>query len=243
MSISIITPTADRPLAFALCERWIARQSIPFDEWIVADGGHTPARCTMGQTHIVDQRPPGAANFANNLLNGIAHAKGDVCLIIEDDDWLAPTHIESIVAALDRPYALIAGPDRQHYYHVGARVHRTMSNPRHASLCQTGIRRGAMPLIETIVKRCLADGKFSIDFELWLAISTAQQQRTSADTCVGIKGLPGQAGLGIGHRPAGLQWKADPHLEQLRAWVGEDAETTYANFCISKASSARLAPV
>src|SRR5690606_25010357 len=48
MRISIITPTADRPRGIELCERYMARQTVQPHEWVVADGGHIPAKLTMG---------------------------------------------------------------------------------------------------------------------------------------------------------------------------------------------------
>src|SRR6185369_16758975 len=99
--ITAITPTADRPEAFALCERWMARQTIKPDQWIVADGGQVPVRCTMGQTHIHDPRPAGAANLAHNLLNAISAVKGEVVAIVEDDDWYSPKHLETMVRLLE----------------------------------------------------------------------------------------------------------------------------------------------
>src|SRR5690349_3109096 len=115
MKISVITPTCDRPVAFALVEAMVARQTLQPDEWIVADGGSVPAQCTMGQIHIHRSRPLGAQNFAYNLLNGAARATGDVVAIAEDDDWLAPTHLETLIATL-RPEALLAGDGKQRYY-------------------------------------------------------------------------------------------------------------------------------
>src|SRR5687768_6841694 len=50
--ITVITPTADRPAAWPLAERWMARQTVQPDQWIVADDGIAPAPLTMGQQHI-----------------------------------------------------------------------------------------------------------------------------------------------------------------------------------------------
>lgn len=233
MTVSLITPTCDRPIGFALAERWIARQTVPPDEWIVADGGAVPAVCTLGQIHVHDPRPPGAANFAHNLLNGIKAAKGDVLIFFEDDDAYLPDHIESLVAALERPCAIVAGHDRQAYYNVAHRCWRTFENVG-ASLCQTAMRRGALLAFETVVRQCLARGTYGIDTTFWRSIARAQWSMTGRQTCVGIKGLPGQVGLGIGHRPHQAPgWHADPELVQLREWVGEDADV-YAGLTASR---------
>lgn len=224
MKITALTPTADRPLAFALCEKMMARQTLQPDEWIVADGGAKAAALTMGQTHIHDPRPAGSANFTGNLLNGIARAAGDLVLIIEDDDYYSPTHIETMVAAAHaQPTALLVGDTRQQYYNIAHRCWRTFQNIG-ASLCQTGMRRSALPKFETIIRQCMARGTYGVDTNLWRSVSQQRWALTGKMTCLGIKGLPGQRGLGIGHRPSGPAWKADPSFAQLRAWIGADAD-------------------
>ena len=42
--ITIVTPTGDRPLAFALCQHWMMNQTVKPDQWIVVDDGKTPMR-------------------------------------------------------------------------------------------------------------------------------------------------------------------------------------------------------
>ena len=53
MSITVITPTADQPIGMRLLEKYMARQTVQPDEWIVADDGEVPARLALGQKHIV----------------------------------------------------------------------------------------------------------------------------------------------------------------------------------------------
>src|SRR5690606_27643891 len=75
--IALVTPTCDRPQAFALCERWMARQTVPWTQWIVADGGATPQPVTLGQTVIRRPSPPGIANFAGNVLAALEVVRAD----------------------------------------------------------------------------------------------------------------------------------------------------------------------
>lgn len=233
MKISALTPTAERPVAFALCESMMRRQTRQPDEWIVADGGRTPAVCTLGQRHVHDARPPGAANFINNLLNGMAIATGDVLVIFEDDDWYAKTHIQAIESlARARPAALLLGAAAtQPYYNVADRMWR-MSKPVGASLCQTAIPRASFPLLTRMLRAALGKQSFSVDVSLWLETPRARWALAGSMTVIGIKGLPGAAGLGIGHRP-GNGWTADPRLVKLREWIGDDAET-YRAFALAR---------
>jgi glycosyltransferase involved in cell wall biosynthesis len=235
MKISLVTPTCDRPVAFELCEKLIARQTRQPDEWIVADGGAFATRCTFGQIHIYDPRPPGAVNFGRNLLNGIQRASGDLVIIIEDDDWLAPTHLERMIRlAESRPDAwLIGSDDIQAYYNVAARVWRTFNNVG-ASLCQTGMRASVLRSFGAIINHCLERNSYGIDTMLWRQTPRDRWAIAHELTVLGIKGLPGRAGLGVGHRP-GVGWTPDADLAKLRSWIGDDAEL-YAGFALPRAA-------
>lgn len=200
----------------------MARQTLQPDEWIVADGGVTPARCTMGQIHIHDSNPPGATNFANNLLNGTARATGDLIILMEDDDAYRSDHIELMASLADR-FPLIGSDEKQHYYNVALRCFRTFNNVG-ASMCQTAIRRDLLPLFQGMIRNAMRRKQYSIDSTFWRSIARDQWGIVGQMTVLGIKGLPGTTGLGIGHRPLGPQWQRDADLSQLKAWIGEDAE-------------------
>lgn len=227
MKITALTPTCDRPVGIALLEAMVHRQTIRPDQWIVADGGAVPARCTMGQIHIHDPRPAGALNFATNLLNGIAAASGELLVVIEDDDHLAPTHIETMAAVAARGYDLIGSEDIQRYYNVATRSYLMLNNIG-ASLCQTAMTRAMLPAFRKAIQTCMGRNSFGIDTTLWRSVPQSGWGFTRQRTVVGIKGLPGAKGLGIGHRPD-ARWKPDPDLAKLREWIGADADV-YAEF-------------
>jgi hypothetical protein len=223
----VITPTCDRPVGLALAEQFVRRQTRPPDEWIVVDGGEQPAVCTMGQRHLRTAWPPGVENFLGNLQAGLQEASGEVIAFIEDDDWYAPTHLEQLLALLADPMMLAAGDDDQRYYHVGYRQWRTWKNTG-ACLCQTGLRRQALPRLEAVIRVCLERRSYGVDTNFWRGISPSRRAIAKTHTVVGIKGLPGRHGLGVGHRPDG-KWHADPELAQLQDWIGEDS-AIYADF-------------
>lgn len=232
MKISVVTPTADRPIAFALAEKMMARQTMIADEWIVADGGAVPVECTAGQIHVQDPRPAGAANFAHNLLNGLARARGDVLIIVEDDDWYAPTHIERMVDMAER-FPLVGADGVAQYYNVAHRCWRTFKNVG-ASMSQTAIRRELWPQFAAMIRMCIERNTFAIDATFWRSVQQQQWGIVGAMTVIGIKGLPGSAGLGVGHRPV-AGWADDQNLTQLRAWIGRDADD-YAGFAMKAAA-------
>jgi len=221
LSISVITPTADRPIGFALAERWMARQTLQPDEWIVADGGLQSVRCTMGQRHLHVPAPHGPRNFLGNLVRGLAHARGDVIVWWEDDDWYAPTHLERLVAQMGEG-VLAAGDDLQQYYNVPNRVWRQFNN-QGASLCQTAFRRELSTRFTEIVQRCHQANGYGVDAKFWAVVPRRARSLQRHQTVIGMKGLPGQSGLGIGHRPEG-PWRRDPEYTQLREWIGADVD-------------------
>jgi Glycosyl transferase family 2 len=211
-------------VAFALCERWIRAQTRQPDEWIVADGGGTPAVPTMGQVHLYAPGVPGAANFRENLLRGLAAVSGDVVVFVEDDDYYAPRHLERIVAQVTAPGVGIAGDDQQRYYNLPQRCWRVFQN-RGASLCQTAIRRDAIPFLERAIRYASRiGGGYGVDGALWEDIPAEFKSLERTQTVTGIKGLPGRSGLGIGHRPNGGHWTPDRDGSRLRAWLGADAD-------------------
>lgn len=221
MRISVITPTADRPRGIELCERWMARQTVRPHEWIVSDGGKTPARLTMGQVHLHQPSAPGAANLAGNILRALDAVTGDVVVIVEDDDHYAPDHLEACADGLRRAPAY--GCPRLVYFNVAHRCWIHMAN-RGSALCQTAFRRELIPEMQRAAREAIAADSFGIDGRFW---SSRQHMAQGRQTVIGIKGLPGTPGLGIGHRPKsgpGKRWRPDPNLDQLRRLIGADVE-------------------
>jgi hypothetical protein len=220
MRVTLITPTADQPLGMLLCERYMQRQSATWHQWIVADDGCEHARLTLGQQHIRRVREhEGGRSLAGNLLAALPHVTGDVVLVIEHDDWYAPNHVEVCIEKLAKSAA--AGSRWQRYYNVERRCWRVMRNVGSA-LCNTAFSVDLVPAMERAARRAHAAGSYGVDRMFWDAIGTAGAVH-DVDTVVGIKGLPGRRGLGMGHRPD-EQWKSDPELRQLRAWIGSDLE-------------------
>lgn len=222
MRVSLITPTRDRPAGFALCERWMSLQTRPADEWIVADDGHTPAKCSAGQVHIrLKPGKDGYRSLAENILAGLEAATGDVVTIIEDDDYYKPWHLMDLCQRLKS--CDLAGSVWQPYYNLQHRKWKLFRN-QGASLCQTGMSRAVTPLLRKAVEQALTEKSYGIDGRLW---RMARKEGVSEDNpenrpTVGIKGLPGMVGLGVGHRP-NAQWLHDPSLRVLREWIENDA--------------------
>ena len=231
MTISVVTPTCDRPEGLRRLAGMLARQTVHLDEWVVVDGGSDhPAADAVGGSQVRIVRPivramPGAINFCQNISLGMESASCDLVVICEDDDYYAATHLEQVVALLrEHPGAWAAGDDLQRYYHLPTRQYRLFDNVG-ASMCQTALRRAAIPLMQEVVLACASRNSYGVDTTFWRALPQERWAIRRIGTVVGLKGLPGQAGLGIGHRPSGSLWSHDPKGDILRAWIGDpDAE-------------------
>lgn len=216
--ITVITPTCDRQFGINLLEKYVARQTVQPDQWIVADGGQVPAKLTMGQTHIHNPRPPGAANLTGNMLAALDAAEGDVVAIMEDDDWYRADHLERALDGLSR--APVYGCNWLHYYHVGDRRWAKLQN-RGSALCQTAFMSSEIDRMMNATKRAMNAGTYGIDGQFWTGL---EAHATGPQTVIGMKGLPGTRGLGVGHRShPRLRWTPDPDLSELRRWIGDDA--------------------
>lgn len=225
MKVTVITPTGGRFDSFALCEKYMQRQTIKPDQWIVVDDCEDATPCTMGQEHI--HRTPfwkqGDMTLPQNMLAGLEAATGDVVLIMEDDDWYRADYIENMKQRLLT--ADMSGEGEAKYYNVRNHRHMVHRNMKHASLCQTGFTREIMDQIKDVTHRNI--GQKFLDLHLWNIKCNRDVFSRSDSLCVGIKGMPGRGGIGYGHKDTMGSVDARP-FRMLRHWIGaEDAEIYY----------------
>jgi hypothetical protein len=230
--ITLLTPTADQWIGVNLMELYMRRQTVwgHVDiKWVVVDDGEEPANLSLGQVHIRRERPPaqtGARSLCENLREGLLHVDGDALFLIEHDDWYHPEYLERALRQLAEPQALLAGDARQRYYHLPSMRYRLYLN-RGACLCQTGMKVEVLPTFRAVLDHCHVADSYGVDGMLWGKVSRQYWQLDAHDTVLGIKGLPGRPGLGVGHRPSRIGWKADPQGDQLRAWIGDGDAARY----------------
>jgi hypothetical protein len=192
-------------------------QTLQPDQWIVADDGRAPAPLTMGQEHIRRPRTcEGGASLALNILAAVPRVRGDIVLVMEDDDYYRPNHIETCVRHLARHRA--TGCIWLDYYNVKHRRWRRIRNGC-AALCNTAFRRECLPMLEQAARDALRRDIYHVDRLFWQQAGAAGLHEE--ETVIGIKGLAGRPGIGIGHRP-GPGWIRD-NGRKLRDWIGEDA--------------------
>lgn len=223
MTIQLLTATGCRPQAWALCERWMRRQTYAGSvRWIIVDDGAEAQPVTFEregwETVIVRPWPrwePGMNTQARNLRAGLDCVNRKQPLVfIEDDDWYSPDYLDWCAEALRT--ADLVGESFGRYYNVRTRVGRNLGNSKHSSLCSTAVKGRGILLFDRV---CAVKHKF-IDLALW---KMGRGKLTPGDRVVGIKGLPGRTGIGIGHRES-FHGERDAGGDLLRCWIGDDAD-------------------
>jgi len=224
MKITLVTPTCDRPEAFELCEKWMARQTVSIHQWIVLDDGINPAKCTMGQVHMLfGEETRGKQSLARKiryLMETPQAITGDAIAFIEDDDWYSPNYLQVAASRLG-DYNQMIGEAYALYYNVRDMHWHMHTNDRHASLCQTVLKRSFFPELLKVVKNDLDP---FIDVRLWGDTDPSLTRMIfipdPKPTLVGIKGI--YQGYGIGHS------KRLPHYDdggnKLSQLIGADAK-------------------
>ena len=237
MKITVITPTCDRSEGFMLCERWMARQSFSFYEWIVLDDGIKPVNCTMGQRHYLFTETRGAYSLVSKLskvFDGTIPIFGDVVAIVEDDDWYSSEYMK-VAASRINGYDMI-GEGCTFFYHVGARRYGQSNHRNNASLSQTIINKTLFPILANMTKE---DTDAFIDWKMWNTLPQICRSRiyipdeNCPKTLVGIKGMYSgySACHSVNHSDV-LKYfpNTDPVMDKLVEMIGKEDADHYAKY-------------
>jgi len=240
--VTLITPTRDRPEAFALCCRWMARQTFRGPaQWIIVDDGDVPedlnaeavlhhmnevrARWEVEHVRRAPSDKPGT--LGENLIEALGHVRAPRVVVIEDDDHYSPVYVEEMLWRLRTAKAV--GEIRARYYNVRDRRWHVMDNTKHASLCRTGFSADLVQRMRESAVIAIREGDPFVDLRFWgmrptypipaeLMLGLFQGRGIS----IGVKGMPGRGGLGKTHKP-GVMPNRDPKWEKLVEWIGSDA--------------------
>jgi hypothetical protein len=247
--IVLITPTRDRPEAFALCERYMESQTERKFFWLVVDDGdapavHAPAR-GFERRAVLRREPSKLVNtLPHNLMAALQHPmlskpEGQLVLMIEDDEWYHPKYVETMVAQLEQAKQGFVGQANARYYHLLHRAWWCPDNQQHASLCRTAWVHNETEA--SWVRSCTADalkeGDPFIDMRIWKRRPLSGPPSFRANPklkllqehqwmSVGMKGLPGRPGLGSAHT-GGSRWAPDPKGAVLAGWSSPGDRDVY----------------
>ncbi len=216
--VTLITPTGDRPEAFALCERWISQQRYTGPvEWIVIDDGYSSTRMHKADI-VLRPEPMQGHSLCRNLREALPYIRGQHVLIIEDDDYYGPDYLSVMVGRLQ--HADLVGEFGAKYYYIRERRWRHNINEKHASLCRTAFNRSVLPTFESCIT---GTDHPSVDLRLWQQWSGSalywNDEAGTSQMCVGIKGVSGRQSYG---------WKPSRNAQyddgrKLSEWLGADA--------------------
>lgn len=232
MNITAITTACHRPEAFAICEQYMARQTVKPFQWLVLDDDANPTVCTAGQEYYYWPEFRGRGSLAKKVRRALENnlVKGDAIAFVENDDYYSADYMAWMTEGLGQ-FSLY-GEGRALYYNVPHRWWFEHVNLKHASLCATGITKQLFPWL---LKQCQISDEPFLDVRLWNnAPGTARvydpySRPDRHRHSVGIKGMPGLTGYGGGHRGRDKSAVDDPQLVKLRSLIGADAEL-YAKF-------------
>lgn len=119
--MSLITPTYNRREFWPRCLRCFLSQDYPELEWIIADNGTNPISDLLPNDLRIHYFPvPQPRLTHGDMMNfGFAKATGEVCVVLDDDDWYSPDRISRLVAPFSDPKILVTGTSRLYYYVYG----------------------------------------------------------------------------------------------------------------------------
>lgn len=229
MKITLLSCAVDRPEAWALCEKYMSRQTRPYDQWIVVDDDTPQTVCTLGQDYFYKPEFKGRSSLAkkikfvldNNLITG------DVLVFIENDDWYSPNYLEMVQARMNGQD--IVGEGFAVYYNVKERWWYEHVNMQHASLCATAVSKNVFPALQRLLSTSLDP---FVDVRIWGLKQFRKKvfETRRVKTTIGIKAMPGQPGYGGGHRERDRGAKDDLTLAKLASWIGAEDAQAYAPF-------------
>ena len=250
--IVLVTPTGCRREQINLCKMFMERQTYTGEvTWIIVDDCtprttdqiNTGFRENWTVLKIYPHPPYGGVNTqARNMTAGFncidANFKPEdieAVFIIEDDDYYKPQYLERMMARFDGYKVL--GEMNTVYYNVLYRTYFVNRNTSHSSLFQIALRPEMMPLFRS----CFAE-KF-IDFKFYEKLHAQEYVRRGEvgffnedNLAVGMKGIPGRAGIGAGHGRL-LNMLPDPGLIYLNKILINGDSKFYEGYYLNRRSA------
>jgi hypothetical protein len=146
--------------------------------------------------------------------------KSEAMFVIEDDDWYSPNYLEHSVNLL-KHFGLVGGGACR-YYNIRVPGYKIHDNMTHCALSQTAVSTK----YKDVFNQAINSGEFYIDINLWgkaKGMNIPRVVYADAGLVLGMKGLPGKAGLGVGH--VEKDYLYDLGFEKLKKWIGADAQS------------------
>jgi hypothetical protein len=228
--LALVTPTGGRPMQIQLCAEFMRHQDYKGKVlWVIVDDVvpystenicfDFPDKWKIVNIYPPTKWKPGMNTQAGNLLIGLDildFYNVSAIFIIEDDDYYSPQYLRVMSEKL-KGYDVV-GQRCTVYYNPVIRGWMRNANINHASLFQIAFTPDVLPRFRSV---CESRNKY-IDMTFFRTMQRKGVHLFNGqDLAVGIKGLPGRAGIGMGHR-AEIKMEADPEFVKLKELIGED---------------------
>lgn len=228
---TVITPTGDRPEAFAICTELMKKQTIKPVQWLVIDDGKEPM--TMPDLPFVEyiHRARGKDEPSHTLplqmRLALHRVQTDYVVMMEDDDWYRADYFQETVSRLQ--FSSLVGLVRNYYYFVRTAQYYQHQNLQHSSWCSTAFTREWFNYVYT-----MPINNPYLDMRLWsLARQNHFIRRSKTKPClwysetpiaIGVKQLPGRVGVTYDSNRRVLRrgMKEDKGGLWLKSKIGDD---------------------
>lgn len=199
---TIITPTGDRPEAFALCAHYVLRQTMQPKEWLVIDDGDEPTPmpdCSYLKHIRRANREKPKHTLPMQMKAALQHVTTDIIIIMEDDDWYRKDYCEHMLEVLGEKD--LAGLGNTVYYNIPARCYYVHDNRQHSAWCHTIFRKKLISFIIKICERGHRRNNPYIDLDLWRSVRDVSRglELGNRSVSIGMKAMPGRQGTCSGH--------------------------------------------
>ena len=107
MRVTVLTPTFNRADTLPRVFDSLKAQTFRDFEWLVVDDGSTDETRVLVEGFVAAAEFPVRYVYQDNsgkhiaLNTGVAHAHGELCAVIDSDDWYLPRALEKLVTAWD----------------------------------------------------------------------------------------------------------------------------------------------
>lgn len=104
MPLTVVTCTGGRPELFALCRKWVLRQTVQPARWIVTtdygDQPFAPEADVLAIPESYEMPPTTSPSAALRAISFAIQQAGDGTdvVVMEDDDWYGPDYIKNVLS-------------------------------------------------------------------------------------------------------------------------------------------------
>lgn len=222
--IVLITPTGARPDQFKLCAKYMKAQTYKGEVlWIIVDDADPKTTDVEREGWTIQKIYPlpawkvGQNTQGRNIKAGIDQVpkNAEAIFIIEDDDYYSPQYLEEMMKRSDN--CLAWGESHTIYYNVKLQRWIENQNDKWSSLFQTAFKPGALKYFNQLY------GEKFIDYAFFRICPKVKLFKLKNKLSVGMKGIPGRAGIGAGHGFI-AHMAPDPTGEKLIELLGTNAK-------------------